>query len=300
VNEYVKTNLDTYLINVDKNKDKEKLSYKQWEQLLLEYCNENKYVPQHKTIYKGHQIGRWFQAQKSKIKNIDDDLYKKLSINEHLKKSIDDYMSPDNKWNEWLQLLFEYCNEHECTPPCKTSYKEQKIGQWFQFQKRKIKNIDDDLYKKLEENKYVKENLDEYLTNVEKNKKKEKLSWIQWAILLFQYCDENECVPPKRTIYEGQNIRAWLQNQKVKIKSIDDDLYIKLSENEYVKENLDTYLRSKKSVVPKNSIRDSDDDTESDQSSEEEKIVKVVKKQPVKKPPVKSTKKVVIRRAIPK
>jgi len=52
-------------------------------------------------------------------------------------------------------------------------------------------------------------------------------------------------VPVRRTNYKKQNIGIWLQNQKKKIKSNIDDIYIKLSENECVKESLDKYLTKK-------------------------------------------------------
>ncbi len=42
-------------------------------------------------------------------------------------------------------------------------YKDQNIGMWLQDQKKKINSVTSDIYKKLSENKYVKESLDLYL-----------------------------------------------------------------------------------------------------------------------------------------
>ena len=300
-NEYVRKNLDEYLIKVEINKGKLKLSWEQWLQLLFEYCNDNECYPQRETEYKGQNIGCWLSNQKHKIKSIDDDLYKKLSVNEYVKKSLDNYLNPDNERTEWMILLFEYCEENKCCPKTTTIYKGQHIGKWLSHQKEKIKSNDDNLYIRLTENQYVKKNLDEYLMNVEKNKNKEKLNWEQTRQLLFNYCDENGHHPSYSINYKGQNIGAWLCNTQIRnIKSINDDSYKKLSENTHVKKYLDTHLKSKKILKPKDDIHESTsnfEQSESDESEEVEKVVRITKKQPIKKPPVRSDK-VVIRKVV--
>ena len=71
--------------------------------------------------------------------------------------------------------------------------------------------------------------------------------WNEWKELLFKYCDENKQIPTARTKYKKQNIGIWLQTQKKRnIKSNTDEIYIKLSENKYVKQSLDKYLEYKK------------------------------------------------------
>lgn len=67
------------------------------------------------------------------------------------------------------ELLFEYCNENKKVPIRKTEYKNQNIGSFLGHQKNKINSINDELYKKLSENKYIKESLDNYLKYKEKN-----------------------------------------------------------------------------------------------------------------------------------
>ena len=60
--------------------------------LLFEYTNINKKAPSRKIKYKNQTIG-WFLADaKSKITDISDELYTKLSINEYIKASIDNYL----------------------------------------------------------------------------------------------------------------------------------------------------------------------------------------------------------------
>ena len=91
------------------------------------------------------------------------------------------------KWNEWKNLLFEYCNEYKQIPTQKMKYKNQNIGSWLSTQKKKIKYNSDDVYIKLSENKYVKESVEYYL-NPEKK-------WNEDKDLLFEYCNEYKQKP---------------------------------------------------------------------------------------------------------
>jgi len=234
INQYAKDSLDKYLEYKKKNKNKEKLKWNEWKNLLFDYCNENKNIPTKKIIYKSQRIGQWLQDQKKKINSTNDELYKKLSINQYVKDSLDEYLDPWKKWNEWNDLLFEYSDNNKKIPTVQIIYKSQRIGSWLHNQKRKINSTDNELYKKLSINQYVKDSLDEYLDPRKK--------WNKHKDLLFEYSDNNKTTPPAKTIYKNQRIGGWLQHQKDKINSIDDELYKKLSINQYVKENLDEYL----------------------------------------------------------
>lgn len=237
INEHVKYNLDEYLTPDAKwNKSCK---------ILFGYCNENKCVPIANTLYKNQNIGMWLSNQKKKINNENNELYKKLSVNGYIKNNLDEYLDPNIKWKEQCELLFKYCNENKCIPQHKIRYENQNIGMWLNTQKGKINNINDELYKKLSINKYIKNNLDNYLNNREHNRNKEKLEWERWCELLFKYCNENKCVPQYNTQYENQNIGPWLRTQKIKINDIENDLYKKLSINKFVRVNLDEYLNNK-------------------------------------------------------
>ena len=225
-----------------------------WEfkkQLLFEYCNINKGVPVRKIIYKNYKIGLWLQTQKNKINDVNSDIYIKLSDNVYVKNSLNDYLKylDENKdkekitWNQWKILLFEYCNINKSVPTNKIIYKSYKIGQWLQDQKKKINDINSDIYIKLSENIYVKNSLDDYLKYLDENKNKEKITWNQWKILLFEYCNINKGVPVRKIIYKNYKIGLWLQTQKNKINDVNSDIYIKLSDNVYVKNSLNDYLK---------------------------------------------------------
>lgn len=119
--------------------DEEK--WNEWKELLFEYCNENKQIPTRKTIYKNKLIAYWFKNQLNKLGSSNDGIYKKMSENEYVKKLLDNYLKNKDgrldkeKWNEWKNLLFEYCNENKRILTSKTIYKNKKIGYWYYEQK---------------------------------------------------------------------------------------------------------------------------------------------------------------------
>ena len=258
-NEYVKNNIDNYLN--DEKKWKESC------ELLFKYCNENKCVPYQKTKYENQNIGMWLGTQKRKINDVNNELYKKMSINEYVKNNLDQYLENVNenkdkiklKWEEIKELLFRYCNENKCVPQQKIKYENQNIGEWLQDQKRKINNVDDELYIKLISNEYIKYNLNDYLKNKESKRDTEKLEWDESCNLLFKFCNENQCVPQQKTKYENHNIGKWFHHQKEKICNINNVIYIKLSKNIYIKNNLDEYIK-------KNSIKNNQTNIKADEN----------------------------------
>lgn len=56
--------------------------------------------------------------------------------------------------------------------------------------------------------------------------------------LLFEYFNGKNILVSD-THYNDQNIGGWLGYKKENIKSVNDEWYIKLSKNKYVKKNLD-------------------------------------------------------------
>ncbi len=167
-------------------------------------------------------------------------------INQYVKESLDYYLDPWKKWNEWKDLLFEFCNKNSRVPTVNENYKSKNIGRWLHTQKELINSNTDKLYTKLITNKYIKGSLNDYLEYLDKNKDKVKLKWDEWKNLLFEFCNKNNRVPIRKDKYKSQNIGGWLQNQKGKINSNEDDLYKKLATNEYIKQSLDEYLEHKK------------------------------------------------------
>ncbi len=237
VNEFVKISLDIYLGIIDK-----------WElkkDILFEYCNKNKKIPVNGEKINDINIGKWLHSQKEKIKNINDEKYKKLSINKYLKTSLDIYLGVIDEWEIKKDLLFDFCNKNQRVPYQREKYKNVNIGCWLQDQKKKIKIIEDDIYVKLSSNEFVKKSLDIFLENKKYNKNKKKLNWEEWKELLFKFCNINKRPPSRKEIFNNANIEQWLSNQKKKIKSIEDELYKKLSINSIVKESLNNYLKNK-------------------------------------------------------
>jgi len=232
-NEYVKELLDKYLEYKKNNKNKIRLSWEESCKLLFEFCNKHKRCPTNKEHY-------WLNTQKEKINDDKCKLYKKLSQNEYVKESLDKYLeykknNINNKilsWEESCEKLFEFCNKNKRCPKLRETL-------WLNTQKGKINDNKCEMYKKLSQNKYVKDSLDEYLKNKEKNCDKKILNWDESCKILFEFCNEYKRCPKNK-----ENL--WLQCQKGKINDDKCEIYKKMSQNKYVKDSLDEYLNPNK------------------------------------------------------
>jgi superfamily II DNA or RNA helicase len=251
-NTYVKNSIDKYLLNKEKNKEKKILSQDEKFELLIKYCNINKKCPTQIETYEGQNIGTFLFKLKEQINN-DCDLYKKITQNIYIKNSIDKYLSNKEKnkekktlsQDEKFELLMKYCDINKKCPQQKESYEGQNIGMFLCTLKKQINNKNCNLYVKSSQNTYVKNSIDKYLLNKEKNKEKKILSQDEKIELLIKYCNINKKCPTKRESHEGQNIGIFLCNLKTKIKNNTCDLYIKLSHNKYVKQSLNDFLEKK-------------------------------------------------------
>ena len=195
----------------------------------------------------------WLGHQKNKINDTNNEIYIKLSENKYIKKSLDEYLKYKEKnkdkekltFNQSKDLLFEFCNINKRCPFQKEEFKNKNIGMWLHNQKKKINDIINEVYIKLSENNYVKKLLDEYLEFKKENKNNENLTFEQSVDLLVEFCNINKRCPKPNEQYKNKNIYNFLQNLKKKVNNINNELYIKLSGNEYIKESLDKYLNKK-------------------------------------------------------
>lgn len=252
-NEYIKANLDKYLKFIEANKDTVRLSWEESCAILFEWCNAHTRVPTKYINYKGLNVGQWLGSQKKKMINETDPLYIKLAMNEYVRASLNKYFEfrENNKdkikmgQTELRELLFEYCDINQCVPIKGTIYKDQDISEFLHQQKRCILDEHDNLYIELAKNQHIKNNIDKCLIHRETNKDKIKLNKDEYKILLFLYCDINKCVPTLGTVFQDVNIYNWFHSQRDKINSNENQLYIELAENEYIKQSLDEYLKYK-------------------------------------------------------
>ena len=251
-NNFVKISIDEYLI-----KRETKLTWGQWKEILIAFYEIFKRHPYQNEEYDGKTIGSWYHKQKGRISSNTDKLYNKLAINDVIKQNIDDYISYIEKkkekniknltWEEWRILLFEFCNLPNSILMSKTVYKSYNIGNWLSHQKDAIHNTDDKFYVELSKNPIIKETLDEYLKSLAKKDGIPKLSWNEFKNLLFKFCDIEKRVPERLEEYEQQKIGSWYGRQKKQIKCETDSKYVILSENIYVKENLEYHIDPNKS-----------------------------------------------------
>ena len=244
---YIKLSENTH-IRIELNRSleeklKNKLSFEECREILFDFCIKNNRTPHQKEQYKELNIGSWFSRIKTKIKTVEDDLYIKFSENNIVKQELNKFLGIIDPWMKWKELLFQFCIENNRIPSKKDIFNDIKIGIWFQHQKKYIKSIDDETYIKLSENELIKSELNRYIYDKEKNIDKVKLSFDEWKILLFEFCTKNNRVPNIDEKYKDMNLGTWIQNQKIKIKSTTDDIYLKLVENIIVKEYLDLFQR---------------------------------------------------------
>ena len=180
--ECIRDDLDRYLSERDKKKDKAKLGQEEWLVLFLEYCRDEGKVPPHKTTYQGHNIGKWYSHQKTKITDTGSEMYIKLCKgHECIRQDLDRYISERDKKKdkaklgpeEWLVLFLEYCRDEGTVPPAKTSYQGQNIGSWYSNQKKKITDTGSEMYIKLcKDHECIRDDLDRLLSQRDKKNKK--------------------------------------------------------------------------------------------------------------------------------
>ena len=216
-NIYVKESVEEHFLKQKKNKNKPNLTWKQWKELLFEYCDKYKTTPSEREKYNNLSLGNWFQNQKSRIKSRDDKICKILMANLHVKENIENYLDPQRVWEKKKKLLFEYCNINKCPPKGEIKYKNENISSWLNNQKRKIASTKSDTYQKLMINKYVKKNLDVFLET--RNKRKKRLAENQGKKLLFEYCNIYHKMPAQKYRYKGYLIGSWFQYRRKKIKN---------------------------------------------------------------------------------
>lgn len=253
-NQYLKESIDKHIQLKIKKKNIIPLDWSEWHDLLTEYCNDNKCCPISLLIYKGQKLGRWYHACKSKINDVNQELYINLSKNKYVKENLDDYLKykeqkpiPEKKiklnWDEWFDIVIEYCNINKCCLGERIKYKNYNIGTWFRNQKIKIDNISHELYIKFSTNTYLKNNVDLYLNNREINKDKIPYTLSEQYNLLYEFCNNYKRYPKSKEIYKTFAIGSFLYREKIKIKNKDDEMYIKLTINPHVKIHIDKYLK---------------------------------------------------------
>jgi superfamily II DNA or RNA helicase len=265
-NEYVKNAIHDYIIFRDNKKDDddERLKYDEWKKILFEFCNLNKRVPTKSEKYKNKKIGIWFLNIKNKIKTKNDERYIDLSLNEYIKKSIDNcfinrHNNKDKETidiNEWTKLLFEFCNINKRTPFQKEKFKNLNVGLFFSKIKKKLKDKEDNIYKKYSVDSYIKISFDNCLEHRAKHKNDERLCFEEWKKLLFEFCEIYNRTPTRHEKYKDKNIGIWLEHQ---IHSNEDKkgvLYEILAKNKYIKQKFDETLARKGKNKEKLSFED--------------------------------------------
>jgi len=94
-----------------------------------------------------------------------------------------------------------------------------------------------------EENKILYDDLEKFIIGVKKLEQKDN-RWETKRQILFFFCSKYFKTPSRKEFLDPTDgIGLWYENQKRKIVSKDDYIYLKLAENPIVKENIDNYIK---------------------------------------------------------
>jgi len=213
----------------------------------------------------GTKMGRWFNDIKTrKLRNLRErsEIYQKLSVNETIKKNMDEYLE---------KLSLEKLSEDKLSEDDKISeFREQvekngipshggetkfsdgtKMCIWFQdIKTRKLRNLRErsEIYQKLSVNETIKKNMDEYLEKLSEDKLSE-----DDKISEFREHVEKKGIPSQggeTKFSDGTKMGEWFKDiKKRKLRNLKEqsEIYQKLSVNETIKKSMDEYLEKVKS-----------------------------------------------------
>ena len=190
------------------------LSFNIKKELLFKFCNKHKRIPVARESYKGVNIGQWFYREKYKIEDENCEVYKKLSTCPYIKRAFDEYLDSNLVFNENISLLFKFCNEKKRYPKPGEKYKDFNVSYWLNDRKKEIISEDDDLYKILSTNKYVKLSIDNCLNYRKSKCKSRKYTYSEKKKMLFEFCNGKKRYPKNGDKCGDFNVCMWLSDKK--------------------------------------------------------------------------------------
>ena len=189
----------------------------QWQQnyeLLKEYISREGHLPSQSVVYKGANLGRWLNTQKTFYK------FGKLSATrEALLRSVgvDFDVSQedinDAQWRQNCDLLKEYVSIENRLPLKATVYKGTKLGHWLDTQKQNFKKG-----KLSPERESLLRSVGVDLIETSRQDVLEA-QWQKTFVLLKEYVSLEGCLPIRSVIYKGVKLGAWLDTQKRNFKN---------------------------------------------------------------------------------
>ena len=191
------------------------------------------------------RLGKWYSSQITKIISAEHDFYKKLSVNEIVKKRMDKTIE-DRKdrakalsWEESKKALLKFVVDHGRMPSSKKE-DEKILAQWYRGQGKKITSVDHDLYKKLSENEIVKKAMDTMIEERGIDK------WEESKKRYLKFVDDHGRMP---SLYSNDHyekrLGQWYNSQLKHIKTAKHEYYKKLSEREIVKKAMDKTIEGR-------------------------------------------------------
>ena len=173
-------------------------------------------MPKYAESYKGKNIGRWIQSQRSNnnIGNLSKERKEKL-------ESIGIYFDNifDKEWNENFNLLKEFIEIFNRLPKSNESYKGKNIGTWHNAQKRTFNTN-----KLSDERKQKLESIGIHFGNIN------DIKWNENFKLVKKFIKKVGRLPKQHETYNGKKIGQWCNRQKLNFNNnkLSDDKVEKL------------------------------------------------------------------------
>ncbi len=198
---------------------------------VINYYTENSKLPENGEVY------QWLRSQRKRVNRGEMNLYSRFLLYPY----IIDFMNQKTRssYEESKEELFK----HYSKPNMPVPLYRTKLGKWYNdIKSKKIFSVNDWYYIDLSTNKYVKENLDNYLLIKENNKKNPRKSFQESLEIFFEECAINNDIPQKRK----SKIGMWYADRKKNIIDENSMEYIELSKLDIVKKDLDIFLYKKR------------------------------------------------------
>lgn len=247
----LKQYIDNYLKNKELNKKIIKLSFQKKHDILIEFINNNNCVPKNNEIYNGFKLGSFYRHLKVRMTEIGCKSYNILATNQIIKNDLDKYFEnkPTNLKKKQFtneeknQMLFSFVELYNRCPKFGEIYENVNINTFYSHQKARIVDNTSEIYKILAKNKIIKENLDNYL--IEKNKQlfKESYTTKQKINMLIEHINTHNKMPVHDFIQNGINLYSFFMSQKTNILNTNSNIYLVLSKHPIIKLTMDENIK---------------------------------------------------------
>ena len=222
--------------------------------LLFEFADLYCKTPVNIAMYKGENLGNWYDHRKKFINNSEHEMYKILSVNKFVKKNLEKMFTTQKRnkekpimtEEEIIALIIRATVSKNAALSTVELFKNIDVGDLYSNRKYKIVDSNDDMYKKFAGNKIITDDIDQFFKDRENRKTVVKLTQEQKYKEFMDYIEKEKDIPPSSVKFSnGKSLRKWYDCKKCKIVDEDSKQYIDLAKNSIIKAKLDTFIKKK-------------------------------------------------------